>query len=66
MTQNEIVWHHLKKKKSITPLQALKLYGIMRLGARIHELKTYVSIKREMVNGHNRFGAKTRYAKYYI
>ena len=30
---------HLEAGRSITPLEALDLYGCYRLGARIHELK---------------------------
>ena len=30
---------HLVERGSITPLDALHLYGCMRLGARIHELR---------------------------
>ena len=30
---------HLEAGRSITPLEALDLYGCFRLGARIHELK---------------------------
>lgn len=39
MTQNTLVLNHLRSGKSITPLEALKSYGIFRLGARIWELK---------------------------
>ena len=37
--QTELVLQHLKKRKSITPLEALNLYGIFRLSARIYDLK---------------------------
>lgn len=38
-TQNAQILAHLKTGKSITPLDALKLYGCFRLGARIFELR---------------------------
>ena len=37
-TQNEQILAHLKRA-TITPLEALKLYGCFRLGARVWDLK---------------------------
>jgi len=37
-TQNQNILKHLKKK-SITPIEALELYGCFRLSARILELR---------------------------
>lgn len=37
--QTRSVLAHLESGQSITPAQAAKLFGIMRLGARIHEMK---------------------------
>lgn len=39
-SQNELVLQHLKAFGSIMPLEAQMKYGIMRLGARIWELKS--------------------------
>lgn len=39
MTQNSEVLNHLKRHKSITPLDALRLYNCFRLGARIYEIR---------------------------
>uniref|UniRef100_A0A6M3J0Q0 Putative DNA binding, helix-turn-helix domain containing protein n=1 Tax=viral metagenome TaxID=1070528 RepID=A0A6M3J0Q0_9ZZZZ len=39
MSQNEAILRHLQSGRSITPLEALRLYGSMRLGARIYDLK---------------------------
>ena len=38
-SQNQLILEHLKLNKEITPLEALKLYGCFRLGARIAELR---------------------------
>lgn len=38
-TQKEQILEHLEAHGSITPLEAQKLYGCMRLGARIWDLK---------------------------
>jgi hypothetical protein len=37
-TQGQLVLRHLQKAP-ITPLEALKLYGVMRLASRINELR---------------------------
>ena len=59
MTQTDQVLAHLRTAP-ITPLQALREYGIMRLGARIYDLRRQgIAINRRMVaNG------KKHYAEY--
>ena len=37
--QAQKVYKHLKKHKTITPLEALGVYGVYRLAARIHEIR---------------------------
>jgi len=39
MTQNEKILKHLQDGNSITPLEALKLFGCFRLSARILDLR---------------------------
>ena len=39
MTQNKLILQHLLYYKSLTPLEALNLYGCFRLSARILELR---------------------------
>ncbi len=39
MTQNQQILSHLQTGKDITPLQALGLYGVYRLAARINDLR---------------------------
>jgi hypothetical protein len=38
-TQNQLIRQHLESGKTITPLEALSMYGCLRLGARIYDLK---------------------------
>lgn len=65
MTQNERLLRHLTDYGSITPVEALSDYGIMRLGARIYDLKREGHvITCELVEGRNRYGERTRYARY--
>ena len=39
-SQNKQILNHLESGKSITPIDALNLFGCFRLGARIHDLKS--------------------------
>lgn len=55
---------YLKRHGSITPLEALRELGVMRLGARIYDLREAGhSIEREMVEVPTRDGT-TRVARY--
>jgi len=65
MTQSQVILEHLKKHGSITQKEAIDNYGIMRLGARIWDLKRQghvISTERE--TGVNRYGERTAYARY--
>ena len=65
LTQKEKVLRHLEAFGTITPMEGIQDYGIMRLASRVSELRKegYVIIT-DMVYGLNRFQEKTRYAKY--
>lgn len=56
---------HLKKRKSITSWDAIKLYGATRLSAIIFNLRDrgYL-IDSIYVDGKDRFGNTSRYVKY--
>ena len=58
------VLSHLKKQKSITPVDAYKLYGTMRLGAIIFKLREEYEIATHIIEVADRFGNPVRYAKY--
>ena len=67
MTQSEMVLNHLRYKGAITPMDALTQYGIMRLGARIYDLKHQgINISRTLEYGTNRNGDPTHWARYAI
>jgi hypothetical protein len=56
---------HLKDYGSITSLEAVQEYGIMRLASRINDLKSQgIGIVSETVMGKNRYGETTHYSKY--
>lgn len=65
MTQNEEVLRHLMKERGITSREAMEKYGIMRLGARIYELKKQgYPIKTYLRIGKSRNGESMVYAEY--
>lgn len=67
MKQTEKIARHLETYGSITSLEAMQEYGIMRLASRVSDLKKAgVAIRVEMVSGKNRFGEATSYAKYFL
>lgn len=66
MNQNQRILNHLVRYGTITPRQALDMYGVMRLGARIYELKRLgYNITKTMEKGKNRYGEQTNFARYY-
>jgi hypothetical protein len=55
MSQEEKILDHLKSGRSITPLEALDLYGCFRLASRISDLKkTHHNIERTMVRNNGK------------
>lgn len=64
MTQCEKILRHMQDFGSITSLEAMQEYGIMRLASRIADLKQMdIPIQKEMVSGKNRYGEATSYAR---
>ena len=67
MTQCERILRHMEDYGSITSLEAMTEYGIMRLASRVTDLKSLgFDIRRVMESGKNRYGEPTSYARYYI
>lgn len=65
MTQNDKIIRHMKEVGVITPMEAMAQYGIMRLGARIWDIKHKgYHIRTEIITGKNRYGEPTRWASY--
>lgn len=65
MTQNSRVLRHLRDYGSITSLEAMSEYGIMRLASRVCELRRQgYDIQSTMETGENRYGEKTSYTRY--
>lgn len=65
MTQNDRILRHLTDFGTITQVEALQEYGIMRLASRVNDLrKLGHPIITERVDGVNRYGEKCHWARY--
>ena len=62
MTQTQRILEHLQKGRSITPIQALRWFGCLRLAARISDLRREgFEVQTHLVKG-----KENRFAKYYL
>lgn len=67
MTQCDMILQYMQDVGGITPWEAMKEFGCMRLGARIYDLKRRgVEIATEMVTDRNRYGKHVSYARYRV
>ena len=65
MTQTQQIKEYMSIYGSITPIDAIREFGCMRLGARIYDLERQgVEIIHETEHSINRFGKKVSYARY--
>lgn len=65
MNQTQQILEYMMEHGSITPQEAIENFGILRLGARIWDLKSQgVCIKTEQESGKNRYGKTVHYARY--
>lgn len=71
--QNKMVLQYLKDYGSITPHDALREFGILRLSARIHELRNSEELKAqglrigsEREKSKNRYGSNVIYSRYFL
>lgn len=65
ITQCDMIIRHLRDYGSITSIEAITEYGILRLASRINDLKRKGhNIVSETAVGKNRYGEKTRYSIY--
>ena len=67
MTQNQRIMKYINNFGSITTMQAFTDLGIVRLGARISELRQAgQDIRDEFVTSKNRYGEPVTYKKYFL
>ena len=65
LTQKDRILRHLNDKGSITALEAMKEYGIMRLTSRVCELKDQgYKIRSEFISSKNRYNEHVSFSKY--
>ena len=65
ITQCERILRHMNDYGSISSLEAMNEYGIMRLASRINDLKAQgIAIVSEVKTGKNRYGEDTHFAVY--
>ncbi len=65
LTQSMKIIKYMMDFGSITPIQAMKDLGVMRLAARISDIEAEGwEIIHERETGKNRYGEKTTYARY--
>lgn len=65
MSHRELILRHLEDYGSITPWEAMMEYGIMRLGARVYDLRRAGwPITTTLEYRINRYGTAVRYARY--
>lgn len=67
MTQCDMILRYMQDEGSITPWEAMKEFGCMRLGARIYDLRRRGhAIERTLVSDVNRYGKRVQYARYSV
>ena len=67
MTQCDMILRYMQDTGSITPWEAMREFGCMRLGARIYDLRRRgVEVTRELVTDRNRYGKPVSYARYSV
>ena len=67
MTKTQAVLDWLKTHASISSMEAIQNFGATRLSVIIFNLrKRGYNIETVMVDGRDRFGNQTRYARYYL
>ena len=67
MSQNDRILQYLHDGGSITDGEARDIFGCHRLSARIYDIRALgFDVRMEMEQGVNRFGEKTRYARYWL
>lgn len=65
VTQGAKILKYMQDYGSITPVEAFRDLGVMRLGARIYDLEQEgVRIAHERETGTNRMGEKVSYSRY--
>jgi len=65
-SQDNIVLEHLKKGKTISTMEAFKLFGIVDLQSVIRNIRKTVEVQDKWVKATNQYGEPTRYKQYFL
>ena len=67
MRQEQRIYEYMKKHNGITAKEAVEELGVMRLSARIFDLREQgINISDERVKGVNRYGETCYYTRYKV
>ena len=67
MSQNDLVLNYMREFGSISPLEAFRDLGVMRLSARIANLKDRgIKIRTQYETRKNRYNSNVTFARYSI
>lgn len=67
MTDCETILHHLTYRGTLTPAEAYRQYGILRLGARIYDLRQAgYDIGKDMIYKKLPDGRTKKWARYFL
>ena len=67
MNQCDLVLEYMRDFGSITPIDAMREFGCMRLASRIADLREQgYAIGRRMKTSKNRYGKDVSFAEYYL
>lgn len=67
MNQCQMVLEYMRDFGAITPIDAMREFGCMRLASRINDLREQgYAIGRRMKTGKNRYGKDVSFAEYYL
>lgn len=65
-SQDNIVLEHLKKGKTISTVEAFKLFGIVDLQSVIRNIRKTTEVQDKWVKSTNQYGKPTRYKQYFL
>ena len=65
-SQDNIILVYLQKGKTISTMEAFKLFGIVDLQSVIRNIRKTTDVQDKWVKGTNQYGEPTRYKQYFL
>lgn len=65
-SQDNIILEYLQKGKTISTMEAFKLFGIVDLQSVIRNIRKTTDVQDKWVKGINQYGEPTRYKQYFL